>query len=199
MAEPDFNIIKSPEGKRMLKTVSQDFYNHSYIALWLFEVMGREWDEASEWTKSLKYEAFPQSCTWSISIWEKAYGIVPDESLTLEYRRQRVLAKKIQRVPVNPETVRKVAETITGTNIAVIDPIAPYSFKIVIYPRKRDKPFSFEELQESISTMKPSHLRVLYEFVKNIWLDAQQKLFIWKNTNGWTWREFQRYRLEVEE
>lgn len=194
MSEPDFDIVKSDAGKKALKRVSQDFYNRSYLALWLFEVIGREWDETRKWTEDLKYEAFPQTCTWSISEWEKLYGIESDESLPLEYRRKMLMAKKIQRALMNPEIIRTCAEAFTGTNIDVIDPSGPYCFMIVIHPLVRD--FNFKELQNYINTMKPSHLRAAYKFKKNTWNDAREKLKTWDNTKGLTWDRLANYRIE---
>ena len=68
MSKPELNIIHSPEAETFLRMVTKGFYDRSYIGLWLFEVMGREWDEMRSWSENLKSEIFVQTCTWSIGI-----------------------------------------------------------------------------------------------------------------------------------
>ena len=88
MSKPDMDtIIKSPEAKMFLRMVTKDFYNNSYLGLWMYEVIGREWDEMREWAEELKAEIYPQTCTWSIDIWEWIYGRESNDCLPLDDRR----------------------------------------------------------------------------------------------------------------
>lgn len=175
MSEPDFDIVKSREGKKMLKMVTQDFYNHSYFGLWLFEVIGREWDEALSWVNELKYEAFPQSCTWSIGEWEKAYRITPNESLPLDIRRREVIAKKVQRSPINPEIIRRIIETFTGANTEIDDMFQPYCFRVII--DLSDKVLDFRQSKELLNTIdriKPAHL----DYTVGIFENAESSIHV---------------------
>ena len=89
MSKPDLDtIIQSPEAETFLGMVTKGFYSNSYTGLWMYEVIGREWDEMRGWAEELQNEIHPQTCTWSVAIWEWVYGIEPDETLPLEYRRQ---------------------------------------------------------------------------------------------------------------
>ena len=101
-------IIKSPEAERFLQMITKDFYNNSRTGLWMFESIGREYDDMAKWSRELKYETRPQTCTWSISIWEFIYDIESDENLPLEYRRQQILAKRLSRPPINPARIEFV-------------------------------------------------------------------------------------------
>ena len=162
MSKPDMDtIIKSPEAKMFLRMVTKDFYNNSYLGLWMYEVIGREWDEMREWAEELKAEIYPQTCTWSIDIWEWIYGIESNESLPLEYRRQKVLTKITGARPVNPETIRRGVAALAGMGIKVeVNGFAgPYQFDVVIHPE--DTPLPYQQILRYINDVKPAHVRAI--------------------------------------
>ncbi len=164
MSKPDLeNIITSPEAEVFLQMVTRDFYSNSYIGLWIFEVIGREWDEMRAWAEDLKQEINPQTCTWTLPIWEWVYGIPTDTSLTFEYRRQRLLTKIITAKPINPEVIRRGAAALIGTSpeSIIIDPNkGPYQFEITVHTT--DKSLPYDRLPPYIYDIKPAHLRVNY-------------------------------------
>lgn len=161
MSKPDLErIIRSPSAETFLRMVTKGFYDNSYIGLWMYEVIGREWDEMREWAEGLKDEINPQTCTWSIGIWEWVYGIETDESLPIEYRRQRILAKIIGVRPINPEIIRRgVAALIGGEldEIEVNDFVGPYRFEVILHPSGKS-PFNYARIFEYVREIKPSHL-----------------------------------------
>lgn len=156
MSKPDLDIIRSPEAEAFLRMVTQGFYDRSYIGLWLFEVIGREWDEMRSWSDELKQEIFVQTCTWSISIWEWVYGFEPDETMTLEERRQRILNHVHGVRPINPEAIRRSVSEIAGAEADVIDFVGPYRFEVVLHPKSA--PLPYEKILKFIRDSKPSHL-----------------------------------------
>ena len=161
MSKPDLvqEIIKSPEAKRFLGMVTKDFYNDSYTGLWIYEVIGREWDEMRSWVEGYKKEINPQTCTWSISIWEWVYGFEPDDSLPLEFRRQRLLSHIRVARPINPEVLRRAVVAFVGgndTSVEVTDFTGPYRFEVVIHPQ--EAPFFYSRVGKFIWDIKPSHL-----------------------------------------
>jgi hypothetical protein len=155
---PD-DIIKSPAAQKFLeRAVTYGFYERSRIALWLFEVIGREWDDADEFIRTLAHEMFPQTATWSIPIWEFVYAIEPDDSLSLEQRRARILTRKLERPPINPARVESAVSIITGLKTDITDFTAPYTFKAVI-----DGHFNHTEARKLLRLIKPSHLSFVYD------------------------------------
>lgn len=164
MNKPDLNIIKSPEAERMLQMVTQGFYNRSFMGLWMFEVIGREYDEMTEWSELLKYEIFPQTCTWSIPIWEWVYEIKPDDTLTLEYRRQRIMAKRLSHPPINPDRIGAVLSALAGCPVTITDPIAPYMFRVIM-DESEHTIFSHAAVLKLLRTIKPSHLSFRCEVI----------------------------------
>ena len=150
------NIIQSPAAERMLQMVTKDFYGRAYIAQWMFEAIGREYDEVTRYARELRYEIHPQTCTWSISIWEWVYGFEPDDALPLDYRRQRILAHIIGDAPINPEVIRRGVAAYTGAEVEIRENVAPYTFEVVINPS--DKPLNYLGVRRYVRRIKPSHL-----------------------------------------
>ena len=157
------SIIQSPEAETFLGMVTKGFYDNSYIGLWIYEVIGREWDEMHEWAEGLKKEIQPQTCTWSIDIWEWLYGIEPGEGLTLEYRRQRVLSKILGVKPINPEVIRRGVNKLLGSSngwAEVHDCVEPYCFEVILNLTGH-KPLNYAEIFNFIHEIKPAHLKML--------------------------------------
>lgn len=152
-------IITSAEAKAFLQMVTEGFYSQSRTGLWIFEVIGREWDELRAWADGMKEEIFPQTCTWSVGIWEWVYGIETDETLDLDYRRQRILARVRLMRPINPETIRRGVASLIGTGteaVEVRDFVGPYRFEVVVHPQ--ETPIPYERIKTYVREIKPSHL-----------------------------------------
>lgn len=161
MPRPDLEqqIITSEEAKAFLQMVTKGFYSQSYTGLWIYEVIGREWDELRAWADGMKEEINPQTCTWSVGIWEWVYGIETDETLDLEYRRQRILAKIRSVRPINPETIRRGVAVLIGASVEAVevhDLVGPYRFEVIIHPQ--ETPFPYNRIDPYIREIKPSHL-----------------------------------------
>lgn len=150
-------LVESSEALKMLRMVTMNFYDNSRIALNIFQALGVEWDEMAQWSKELHLEIFPQTCTWSMSTWEELYGITTDERLTLEVRRQQLMAKVLYRAPINPESLRVVVELITGANeVVVTDFTAPYTFEVSV--KHNEAINNMTQVWEFLYNAKPSHL-----------------------------------------
>ncbi len=163
MSKPDLDIIRSPEAKAFLRSVTEGFYNRSYLGLWMYEVIGREWDEMAQWSADLKREIFVQTCTWSIAVWEWVYGFESGEGMTLEERRQRILNKIHGVRPINPEILRRGISAVSGADAGVTDFTAPYSFGVTL--GITDRPVPMERVLQYIYENKPAHLAVSVETV----------------------------------
>lgn len=156
------NFPTSPAAKRMLKTVSP-IYDNAYVAKWIFQVMGLEIDEAWQFIEELRLQAFPETATWGITYWEQRYNIPPDESLSIEERRQRVIIKRGKRSPMNPARIERIVRDVTGREDTVTEQNGEYTFYISILPG--ESTVDYQELIETIKSVKPSHLafKVLFE------------------------------------
>ncbi len=156
------NFPTSPAAKRMLKTVSP-IYDKSYVAKWIFQVMGLEIDEAWKFIEELRFQAFPETATWGITYWEQRYNIPPDESLSIEERRQRVIIKRGKRSPMNPARIERIVRDVTGREATVTEENGTYTFHISVLPG--ESMVDYQELIDTIKSVKPSHLafKVLFE------------------------------------
>lgn len=141
----------------MLSMVTKNFYDRSALALRFFQGLGEEFDEAAAWVEALKWESFPQTCTWSVGLWEFLYDITSDERLSLDVRRQQIMARVLYRAPINPETIRAVVVALTGANgVELNDFVAPYTFEVIV---EHDEPIeNMTQVWEFVYRMKPSHL-----------------------------------------
>lgn len=166
MSESKLSIIHSPEAEAFLRTVTKGFYDRSPTGLWMYEVIGQEWDELRQWSEGMRTEIHPQTCTWSIAVWEWVYGFEPDESMTLEERRRRILSRVIGAKPINPEVIRRGITALSGINSKVTDFVGPYAFSITLYPdieSMPDEAIPDIRIERYIQAVKPAHLRVNIE------------------------------------
>ena len=122
----DLEYFPSSEaGKRMLDTVSNGFYDNSYVGKWLFQVMGLEMDDARKIIEELPYQAFPETATWGLRYHEQKYGLPVREMLTYEERRRLIYQKRDERTPMNPYRMEVIMENITGRKAHVDDESGP--------------------------------------------------------------------------
>lgn len=106
-------ILKSKKGQELVQMMSP-LYGEAYVALWILEAIGQILDEMAEWSESLADQTRPQTATWSLPLWEKQYGIVPDPSWDIERRRQNIINKMRQRAPMNPHKLASIIAVAAG-------------------------------------------------------------------------------------
>lgn len=170
-----FDIEKFPEsktGKRMVSRVSP-VYQNSYVAKWLYQVMGLEMDEAKEIVESLREQAFTETVTWAIECQEHKYSIVPDESLTLEERRARLKRRTSQKFPMNPGVLEKYIKN--NWDIVVdIDETVDYGYIYLNY--LNDIPPTVNDMIKDLRRIKPSHLTLAHQIEREIRFDGDDTI-----------------------
>jgi len=160
----------SPAAQRMMKTVSP-VYDKSYVGKWIFQVMGMEVDEAWKFFEDLRLQAFPETATWGIVYWEQRYHIPPDDNLTTEERRQRVIVKRGKRSPMNPTRIEQFIRDVTGRQSEITERNEEYAFSVSILPGESEVDYS--ELIKTIRSVKPSHLSFTVLFQTDISISIQ--------------------------
>lgn len=103
------NIIQSPTGKRMLSRVSP-IYDNSIFMKFFYEGEGSEYDKVRKYFATLREQSFTKTVDWGIVLQERKYSIIPDDSLTLEQRRERLKIKLQHKYPLNPAILEKIAK-----------------------------------------------------------------------------------------
>ena len=149
------DIIKSASAARMLETVSP-IYDDSHVGLWLFEVIGREYDGIWDIIKSLPEQLFPETATWGLELWERRYGITTDASIDLETRRAAVLKRREKKGPLNPALLESLLEELTGRKITVVEDNPHYRFVIQVQEGKTA--VDYAAMVSRVNKIKPSHL-----------------------------------------
>jgi hypothetical protein len=157
MTKPEFNIVTSPTGKRLLSFVTADWYNTAYVGLWLFQVLGLSLDFIVNAADEMLYEMFPQTATWTIPYWEQVYGIEPDDTLSLDYRRQRILSRNLYQPPINPAHIEAVISALTGSPVHITEEVEPYTFRIEI-DVAGGQAVDYLAAHRALREIKPSHL-----------------------------------------
>lgn len=115
------NFPTSPAAKRLIGYVSEEFYAKSYVAKWLYQVMGLELDEVRAIIESLPEQAFPETATWGLMYHEMKYSLPVREELSYEERRRLIYQRRDVKSPMNPYGMEQIVYALTGRTASVRD------------------------------------------------------------------------------
>lgn len=141
--------------KDMMSMVSP-VYEKSYVAKWLYQVMGWAMGKAKDMILGLPEETTPDTCDKTIAYWEELYSIAPNPDLSLEERRTQLITRRNFRKPMGPAKIEQIIGTETGHKITLHENVAPYTFSLEI--ESADKTVKFQEIIDKVNTLKPSHV-----------------------------------------
>ena len=111
----------SESAKLMMSYITQSWYDRSYVAKWLFQVMGVEYDDSTKLCEELIDQAFPETATWGMKYQEIKYGLPVQENLPLEERRRRVINHRDDRAPITPWKMEQILQNALSCTAKVID------------------------------------------------------------------------------
>lgn len=150
-------ILQSPSAQRMVDYVSP-IYGEDYLALWLFEIMGRALDGAEEIGNSLWDQTVPQTATWTLPYWEEEYGAAPDPSWTVEQRQANILARIQYTAPVNPAKLAILLSAAAGVPCEIVENVSKNTFAVVLHGTTT----SLGRVMAVLNEAKPAHLFVQF-------------------------------------
>lgn len=156
MADLKDSILTNITARRMVNHVSP-IYGNSYVGLWIFEAISREYEEAWGLIRTLPDQLYPELATWAIELWEQRYGIEPDPSLDIEERRRRVVIRRTVPRPMNPETLIMMIYNITGRRAEVEEHTGPYTFGVYIDNTEGGLLVDFDAIMALIRKHKQAH------------------------------------------
>lgn len=144
------NFPTSESAREMLHSVSEDFYERSYVFKWILQVMGLEWDDAKKIIEEeLVKQLFIETATWGLRYHEEKWQISVREDLDFEERRKLLYAKRDFRAPMTPYTMEQYIEkTLPGVKVHVMDCHDPGEFGFV-----PDHPNVFKVMFETECTL----------------------------------------------
>lgn len=160
MSEPEA-FLDNETAKKMMKSISP-IYDRSYVAKWLFQVMGTEIEDAWNRFEELREQAFVDTATWGLKYWEWRYYIGADESNSWEERRNKIRRKQSRPLPINPKKIEKFIKDICGREAKITENIAPYVFSIAILSGESN--VNYFDIKQSIERAKPAHLSFVLLF-----------------------------------
>lgn len=169
------NFPSNETAQRMLRTISNGFYDNSYIGKWLFQVMGMELDDAKKIFEELPLQVFPETASWGIAYHEQKFGVLVNDKLPVEKRRAEILRRRDIRAPMNPERIRQIVKGISGTDVMVSENVAPYMFGITLVLSEDSSNVSYEDIRNMVRRVKPSHLSFVMDGGSNtkIYIDIR--------------------------
>ena len=152
--------MKSEAAQRIIDYVS-DVYGESYVGLWLFQVIGIVIDEVDAIIMDLFDEIFPERSEKLLPYWEKEYGIIPDDTLTLEERRANIKTKRQMIAPINPAKLYvyllKILSDLVDKTVVVTETTGSNKITIDVIGYVDD----LTGMKMIIDRLKPAH--VIYE------------------------------------
>lgn len=172
-------IITSPSAEKMLGRVSP-IYDNSYVGLWLFEAIGREYDGLREIVDTFPDQLFPQSVTWAIELWEQRYGITPRPSQTLEERRAAIKAIRTKSMSFTPAVLEQYIYNLTGRRAEVVDHIDEFTFGVYIDDTDGMRNASVDDIKAYINRNKHSHMSYELAFQGSIHIVISIETSYWR-------------------
>lgn len=152
-------ILKNETAQKIIDYVSP-IYGNSYVALWIYEVIGIVLSEACQYAEKLRDETNPITTELLMDYWEAEYGLHKDSRLTMEQRRERLLRKIRDRAPCNPKRLAEAVSVVLGVPVNITERVAKNTFRVDILNSVND----FNKLLHAIEVLdgkKPAHL--IYE------------------------------------
>lgn len=128
----------------------------------------------------------PTTATWGLELWEQAYGLDSELSVSIERRRERVAAKMRGRGTTTAALIRNVAESFSGLVVEVVEQPHIYQFKIK-FLGYIGLPPNIAALSEAIEEIKPAHLAFHYEVSYRTW--RKVSAMSWGQTGVHSWEE----------
>ena len=118
----------SISAQRMMSYVTSGFYDRSYVAKWMYQVMGLEYDEAERLATELPEQFFPETATWGLKYHEIKWGLPVREYLSYEERRALIYEKRDSRVSMTPYRMEQYLNNVTKFQVYVADVHDPGEF-----------------------------------------------------------------------
>lgn len=148
-------ILTSPSGQRMMNRVSP-IYDNSYVALWMFQAIGLEYDKLWDAIGTLREQFFPETATWALELWEQRYGLIGDG--TDEERRQKIIRARRKNQPFTPAALESWLKELTAYDVHVQELEEANHFAVDLsYTGTLERKLK-KTIEDYILRVKPSHL-----------------------------------------
>jgi len=124
----------------------------------------QKWIEHLHLERDSLYDQFRvRSATWGLREWEKALGIIVDESISYEFRRSRIESKLRGFGTTTKEMIINVAASFSNGEVEVYEHNEEYYFDIR-FIGALGLPPNMDDLTAVIEEIKPAHLAYAYKY-----------------------------------
>lgn len=161
-------ILKSEKAKEILGWFPP-VYSDAYVFLWLLQEVGASIERMEQWAEEFCDQVMPQKATWSLPYWEARYGLIPNESLSLQQRRNQIVNKRRTRAPMPPKKIEDIITNITGIETKIEENTGKNHFTVVC--SGYIPPSLMKMVKKEINKLKPSHL--IYQLISSIFYDTE--------------------------
>jgi len=184
-------ILTNDLSRRMVKMVSP-IYQESYIGLWLFEVIGREYEDMRQIVDEYMAQLNPETATWGLELWERRYGIITDFALSYAQRRELLATQTSQNGPFLAKHAVAIAESITERIAWMDDNTGPYMSTLWLQTDTDD----LDKIVAELNRRKPAHWTIEIKIWRFAWseLDARNKTWAYLDAANLSWDEFEIWR-----
>ena len=133
------SILTDGTAQQMIDWVSR-LYGESYVALWLFQVMGTALTGPAVLAESLRSETSPATASRLLDLWEAHYELPTDGSLSDAARRARLILQSQIWGPCSPDHLAKaLSNALGGAEVSIQERTdgghapAPYKFLVRVH------------------------------------------------------------------
>ena len=150
-------------------------YGESYVGLWLFQAIGKVIGKVYDIAVALRDETTPATATLLLDYWEDRYAILRNRNLSVQQRRDRIIAKIQSRAPANPARLAfAVSTALGGVPVDITENVAKNTFLVNI----REAVPSITPAVAVLERIKPAHLIYQMQIVTQTVTDAEIKTAI---------------------
>ncbi len=160
------------------------YYRKSQVVKDLYAVITAALERLSADISELERDMFIAT-TADFSRHETDVGLAPISADT-ETKRARVISRLQGTKLLTLAELERIVTDFDKTGCTIKEDYANYTVTIIFSGRK-GQPYNFEQIRAAIDELKPAHIKIDYEFMKNTWSDMRDKLGIWANAKQFTW------------
>lgn len=114
-------ILTNEKAQELIDYVSQ-IYGNSYVGLWFFQAIGTVLGPIYDMSEQLRYETSPATANLLLPYFEAQYGIQADPSMTLDQRREVVVAAMRSKGACTPARLAdSVSAALGGVPVEIIE------------------------------------------------------------------------------
>lgn len=139
-------------------------------------------DELNNNIDSLFEQAFINTATWAIDLWEKAFGIKSSED-NIEERRSRVMSKMRSGGTLSLSIFENILSSFYNGQVEIVEIPAESKFE-VHFTSTVGTPRNIDTITQVINEIKPAHLAFEYVIVFVMHSEIQQ--YTHADLSSWT-------------